>query len=248
MARWNALYQEPMPLSPDWGHHRIFSPAAYAHVRQLMTVPIVLQDAMVVGRHFPICWQRFGDQLHLVALIALKPGAVALPPYDELPLAIRAYPFVVPKGGVAIPESYRVDRTIADNPLDIGAPILLDDGKFSDAARIRLHFAAEVGAALPTIDGLSEDLEGLELLEPWPLLFDFGPNGKVERRDLFVLAASQLGRPAVFSLVERYGAEVGVFLGLHRASLYRINWLMAAARKSPPAQIAARSPNIGKAP
>lgn len=237
MSRWQALYESPTPFSAVWGHHRIFAPQAYLAVRNALTVPFVLDEAMGLARFFPLCWQQIEGRVHPVALLALKPGTARWPPYEALPLALRAYPFVIPEGFSGRLENLDVDRAIADQPTDIGAPILLDDGKFSTGARLRLSAAMDMARGLPAIDELTEDLETHGLLEPWPLHFDLGEAGRIARSDLYVLSAARLHHPALYAMIERHGALAGVFLGVHRASLFRINWLLNAAR-TPPAPAA----------
>ncbi|MCA0405426.1 MAG: SapC family protein [Proteobacteria bacterium] len=233
MSRWNALYETPTLFSPEWGQHRIFAPTAYPSVRNVTTVGIAHPEALVLARYFPLCWQRFEDKLRLVALVSLREGYARLPGYDDLPLALRAFPVVVQEALGERLESLWVDKTIADTPKDIGAPILLDDGKLSEAARRRIRYAVDLSRAIPATDELTRDLETHGLLEPWPLKFDLGDAGKVNRTDLAVFSASQLQNPALYKLIERHGVQAGLFIGVHRASLFRINWLIQALRQAP---------------
>lgn len=230
MSSWQTLYEEPTQLTSHWGHHRIFAPESYPSLRAATTVPIIVHEAMLVARNFPICWQKEGDRLRLVALVSAFPGALRVPPFPELPLVFQAYPIMARGDSSRSAGDIWVDRAIPDKPTDIGAPLLMDDHKMSNATRLRVEAASQFDENLGHADDLTDDLMARSLLEPWPLSFDLGNGQRLERHDLMVFSARQLGNPAMFSLIERLGVVVGLFLGLHRASLFRINWLLSHAR------------------
>ncbi|MCA0399829.1 MAG: SapC family protein [Proteobacteria bacterium] len=230
MSFWHPLYEVPARLTEEWGHHRIFAPESYPAIRAVDTVPITFSEGGSLARHVPLCWRRDDDRLRLVALLGLRPDCRRVLPYEELPLAIRGYPFVVPNNDTISRREIWVDRAIADKPTDMGAPLVLDDGKLSKAAQMRAQNVLQLAYEAAATEALGDELTEAGLLEPWPLEFDLGGGKKFRRSDLFVLSAARLSDPAFFGLIERHGASAGLLLGYHRASLFRINWLLADAR------------------
>jgi hypothetical protein len=231
MHGWNTLYEKPTVLTAEWGHQRIYAPHAYARIREATDAPIVLGEAAQLAQFYPICWRMEGESPILSVLRSLLPGGRGhyggTPP---LPLSLQAYPFIIPDARAIEQQQLLVDDSIADQPTDIGAPIILDSGRMSSGALTRARNALQIGRALPATSRLGQDLLQAGLLEPWPLKFDLGEGKSAERNDLMVLSASHLGNSAVFTLVSRHGAPAGVFLGLHRLSLFRISTLLQLAK------------------
>src|SRR6185369_2199867 len=95
-----SLYENYRPLELSDGDKRIFAPIAYPQVRRAQLVPIVHIEALNLAAWFPICWQIKETSAVLVVLRSLlrdgsrqPSGSPELP--ASLPLALRAYPFVV---------------------------------------------------------------------------------------------------------------------------------------------------------
>lgn len=232
MSPWSVLYEAPRLLTSEWGHHRIFAPEAYPAIRALREVAILAREAPVIARTVPICWRREQGRYRLVALMALREQATVLPPYGDLPMAVQAYPFVVPDEDMLSQRQIWVDSAIADRPTDVGAPLVMADGRLSNAARMRGEMAIQLAKGQNDTDDLCDDLAEEGLLEPWPLKFDVGHGETVDIDGLFVLKASRLQDPVWFTLVERHGIGAGMLVANHRLSLFRINWLLANARNA----------------
>jgi hypothetical protein len=143
---------------------------------------------------------------------------------------MEAYPFIVQPPNAIERQQLLVDRVFADHPTDMGAPIILENGRLSRGALMRAKLSLEATRNLTATWALSEDLSRMGFLEPWPLKFDLAPGRAIERLDLFVLSAARLGQASLYRLIETHGPEVGVFLGIHRISLFRINSLLQLAK------------------
>lgn len=235
MLGWSSLYEKPTALTPSWGHQRIYSPYAYASIRHGTVAPIILAEAMALAQYYPVCWRLEGDFPVLSVLRSLLPNGLGhYGPRIPLPLGAQVYPFVVPDAEAFVQQRLLVDDVIADQPTDIGAPLILDTGRMSPAALSRSRNALLLGRALPATVALSWDLMKAGMLESWPLRFDLGRNGKVDRQDLMVLSASKLSSPALFTLIQKHSASAGLFLGFHRLSLFRISALLQLAKAADP--------------
>jgi hypothetical protein len=237
MVAVDTLYENPTILGVATGHHRIFSQVSYKLVRELQFAPAVLVEAGHLARMFPLCWRKTAAGPVLVALRSLLPdGSGQSPdaPMHEslLPLVLQCFPLVVPGADAIMQQQVLFDSTIADSPTDIGAPLLMGDGRLSRAALDRAKKAISVARALPATEALTTDLAAAGLLEPWPLRFDLGHGHKVAIEDLLVVAASRLRYEEVSTIVSRHGVGVGLFLSLHRASLFRATNLLAAAKQA----------------
>jgi hypothetical protein len=237
MQGWAALYEQATALTPEWGHHRIFAPVAYRMVRERPVVPISHTEAFGLARAFPICWQTSPGGATLVVLRSLVADAAAVPAgvrqvVSLLPHALQAFPIVVPADAQAIAARIRVDRVVADAPTDVGAPLMMGDGRLSRAAAARARLALKLGRSLEATRDLSERLESAGLLEPWPLDFDLGDNRRATMDGLAVLSRERLDDPVLYAIVARHGIDAGLFLAAHRLSLFRTASLVAAARQA----------------
>jgi len=229
-----SLYDNIRALDRSSGESRIFAPAAYARVRTAQIVPVVHIEVLNVARWFPLCWQSVGGTVNFVALRSLfddgtrqlaGSGAMA-----ALPLALRAYPFVVGTGYSA--DTHLLDTDIPDHPSDVGAPIMAASGKASAGALLKLRAKTAFDEALPLTQAMTEALVAGNLLEPWPL--DFEIDGKtIGVPDLLVLRPGEATSPAMFQFMETFGAPAAVLLGAHRISLFRAGILFQAARNAP---------------
>lgn len=237
MLAIDALYEEPRILSAATGHHRIFTQAAYKLVRNLQFVPAVIGEAGYLARLFPLCWRLSEEGPVLIALRSLLPdgrGGAPDAPLQEslLPLLLQAFPLIVPDARTLAEQRVLFDGTIADQPSDIGAPLLMSDGRLGRAAIARARKAISVAQALPATLAVGESLMSAGLLEPWPLKFDLGHGEHVIIEDLMVLSNAALRSDELIGIVMRHGIGVGLFLSLHRASLFRIGNLLVAARRA----------------
>lgn len=237
MVAVDTLYEHPTVLDVATGHQRIFSQVSYKLVRELQFAPAVLMEAGQLARLFPLCWRMTGGVPILGALRSFLPGGAGQSPDAPmhealLPLVLQCFPLVVPSSEALMQQQVLFDATIADSPTDIGAPLLMGDGRLSRAAMARAKKAITFARAQPATDALSADLATAGLFEPWPLRFDLGHGEKVEIDDLLVVAASRLRADEVSTIVSRHGVGAGLFLSLHRASLFRASHLLAAAKQA----------------
>ncbi|WP_342362791.1 SapC family protein [Terrarubrum flagellatum] len=242
MDAWAQLYEAPAALSKDWGHHRIYAPAAYRLVRTASLIPIVHAEILALATLFPTCWATTPSGPVLSVLRTLLPDGAGIPGGEKgavsaLPLAFQAYPIVTPHEEGVEPQRIFVDRAIADAPTDIGAPLMLTDGRLARATAARARTALQAGRALPATRALSRFLHEEGLLEPWPLRFDLGEGESVDIDHLMVLSRARLDDPAVYKAIRSFGIEAALFMSTHRLSLFRVSGLLSAAK----AAIAARA-------
>lgn len=234
---WSALYEQPAAMTADWGHHRIYAPAAYRRVLAQALVPIVHSEAIDLAHTFPTCWESTADGPVLSVLRSLAPDGSAIPggtraALASLPLAFQAYPVVVPSSEDAMQRRVVVDRVIAEQPTDIGAPLMMGDGRVSRAMAGRTRIALRAGRALPVTRALTAHLQEAGLLEPWPLRFDLGAGEAVDIRTLSVLTRSRLDDGRVYRAIAEFGVDAALFLSAHRLSLFKISALLWAARQA----------------
>lgn len=231
------LYERPTLLSRDTGHQRIYAQVAYKAVRDLPFSPIAIEESFGLARLFPLCWRRDGDVPVLGVLRSLLGNGQGHPadvPMQEalLPLLLQCYPIILPDSEAIARQQLQFDDAIADRPADVGAPLLMADGHLSRAAMIRAKRAVALAHALAETAALSRDLEAAGLLEAWPLDFDLGQGRRARVDDLLVVSSARLHLPELADIIARHGPIAGLCLSLHRASLYRVNALLQAARRS----------------
>ncbi len=226
------LYDRPTVLTAERGHERIYSAQSYKRIRELPDVPALLSEATQLAAVFPLCWKIVDDRPVLVALRSLLPEGMGHYADDraQLPLLVQTYPFVVPDPHSIEQQQLVVDQTIPDKPSDLGAPIILDNGRMSRGALFRARLALHVAQTFPATEDLSCELHQSDFLEPWPLRFDLGDHRHAVREDLYVIDAKKLNDPRLFRIVARHGVEAGLFLGLHRLSLFRASALLQLAK------------------
>jgi hypothetical protein len=233
----DGFYERPTVLSAATGHTRIFAQAAYRSVRECAFVPVVLSEVERLARLFPLCWRIGTGVAAFGALRSLlddgrghPPDAAPLEPL--LPLVLQAFPIIVPGEEDVARQQLLFDATIADDPRDVGAPLLMPEGHLSRAAMGRAQKAIAIARVMADVEALSRDLLAAGLLEPWPLNFDLGQGREVAIDDLMVLSAARLDEDELAGIVAAHGALAGLALSLHRASLYRIGTLLGAARRA----------------
>src|SRR5438552_1720936 len=145
-----SLYESVRPFDPRDGSMRIFAPVSYSLVRSAQFVPVVHVEAFSIAHWFPLCWLKRDGHTTLVALRTLRSNGSGQPPGSpgaaaSLPLALRAYPFVVGAGG---DDQHFVDAAIPDSPSDVGAPIMTEAGKAGPGAQLKLQALAAFDHAL----------------------------------------------------------------------------------------------------
>jgi SapC len=234
MPDFSDLYERPLELTAEWGHHRIYAPQAYAKIRTARTLPIVLQEAASLAQWYPVCWRQRASGMELVALMHLLPDdrrrLAAI--QGGFPLIAQAYPYVVPSTAEIERKQLFVDRSIADRPTDIGAPLVLDTGRLSKASLVRARTAYQAGRAMQETRFLTADLEAAGFFEPWPLRFDLENGCRIDIDDLFVISAKKFSDPLLYPLVQSYGPDAGLFLAYSRISLFRTMNLIATAKSA----------------
>jgi hypothetical protein len=149
-------------------------------------------------------------------------------------LALQAYPFVVGRG--AMPDAVRgdgagimLDDVIADEPTDVGAPILTPQGKLTRGAEVRLQAAAAFTNGLEFTEALTDALVAEECLERWQIDPAALPQ-EASVPDLLVIAPAERVAARLFQVVRRLGASAGTFISVHRISLFRISVLVQGAK------------------
>jgi hypothetical protein len=233
MDFWSRLYEAPEVLTADWGHHRIYAPVAYPVVRTSCLVPIVHTEVLDLARLFPVCWAMSPSGPELCVLRSLLTNGRAMPATRmlaaALPRVFHAYPVVVPHDDGLAAGPISVDTAIADEPGDVGAPLMTADGRPTRAVSMRVRTATETGRTLPTTRALSRALYESGLLEPWPLEFGLGEDA-ADLGELMVISRARLGDPGVYKAIVGFGADAALFLSAHWLSLFRISALLSAAK------------------
>jgi hypothetical protein len=228
----SSIYACVRPFDPQDGNARIFAPVSYSLVRHAQLVPIVHSEVLSLARWFPVCWLMPDTVATAVVVRTLRSDGTGQPAGSpdsmaSLPLALRAYPFVV---GAAAGEQHFLDATIPDAPSDIGAPIMSPAGKAGPGAQLKLQAQAAFDQALPLSQAMTDHLVANDLLERWPLDFDIdGEQVKVD--DLFVLKSSELASEKMHQFIESFGVIAATFLGAHRISLFRAGILVQSAKR-----------------
>lgn len=232
------LYERPTLLSRTTGHQRIFAQIAYKTVRELQFAPVACEEVFGMAGLYPLCWRRGVGQAPVLGVLrSLLPEGEGQPvdvPLQEnrLPLLLQCYPIILPDSQSMTQQALYFDDVIADKPGDVGAPLLMADGHLSRAALIRAKRAVALAHALADTDALSRDLDAAGLFEAWTLDFDLGRGRRVRIDDYLVLSAAKLHVAELAEIIAAHGSVAGLCLSLHRASLYRVNALLQAARRA----------------
>lgn len=227
------LYENIRAFNASDGSVRIFAPVSYSIVRHAQIVPIVHIEALNLAHWFPVCWRiRDGIGALVVLRTLLSDGSRQPSGSPEsptsLPLALRAYPFVVGANDDQH-DVHLLEAAIPDEPSDVGAPIMTMAGNAGTGARLKLQAKAAFDHALPLSKAMTEDLIRGGLLEPWPLQFEID-GATIGVTDLFVVKQDKLTSPRMLQFIETFGAAATVFLGAHRISLFRAGILLQAAK------------------
>lgn len=231
------LYNSYGPLTAAQGKTRIYAPIAYTVVRNARAVPIVHIESFSMAAWFPICWKAAQPQPILIVLRTLwedgshqPAGSPAVP--ASLPLALRAYPFVVNAGDGNGPDTQiLVEEAIPDQPSDVGATILTPDGKPGRGTEMKLRAASAFRSALPLTEEMSDELSRGNLFEPWPLRAECDGTTKTVE-DMLVVRPSEFQSAKIFRFIQKFGPAGATLLGAHRISLFRAGNLFQAAKSA----------------
>lgn len=235
MIYWKELHESPRRLTSNWGHCRIFAPEAYELVRTLQLVPIVHAEALSLAAYFPIVWRVRNGEAVLCVLRSLLAGGLGHPVKpthagDALPLALRGFPVIATAPTTGGDEIW-VDDVVADRPTDIGAPILMEDGRLSRGAAQRVQAIARLRHAIDMTHRLTAALTSRRLLEAWPLDFEQASGGqRIRFDDLMVVRPLASPDPVLIEHLREFGVDGATFIAAHRISLFRISILLRAAR------------------
>ena len=228
------LYEQFAPLTAAQGDMRIYAPIAYPKVRLAQFVPIVHIECFALAAWFPICWKANERRPTLIVLRTLREDGSGQPVGSpgvavSLPLALRAYPFVVnaDRQGSAL-----IEDATPDNPTDIGATILKPDGKPGRGTEMRLRAAEGFRQALPLTEEMTDALFSEDLLEPWRLNFD-NEGRMIAVENMLIVRQNELRSAKIFQFIQKFGALGAAFLGAHRISLFRAGTLLHAAKSTP---------------
>lgn len=230
-------YDRPIALQGDVGKRRIFSPFAYARVRHTAAVEISLSEAERYAAYYPIAWQRIADQVFRLVVVRslLHDGrghyAGALTTLSFLPALCAAYPFLLAEQPDHLNGAdYLVDDVIADEPTDVGAPIIMLDGRPSRATEQRLQLLERHRRQIAPTSRLNARLAAADLLEPWALKFDDVEGTRLEVPNLWILKQGTIETGAYAPVLGELGSRAAWLLGLHRVSIFRAGQLLANAR------------------
>jgi hypothetical protein len=232
LDRFAALYDNPEKLSAGFAHERIYAPQSYALVRELQIVPAVHVEALAMAAWFPVCWRHGPHGPELVILRSLSPVADGLQPRGaprqpaSLPLALRSYPVAI-HADLGQRGAIMVERAIADQPTDMGAPMALPDGRPSRGLQNRYRTALIARQAAEATSAMTRALDEVGAFQSWPLCFATSA-GEVAVDGLLHASGEVLDGPHGRALLQRFGVDIAVLLSAHRLSLFRIGELRAA--------------------
>lgn len=229
-------YIQPILLAGDVLKQRIFSPVAYAVVRNANVMAIAPVEAPRFAGHYPIAWRKRADRYELVVVRSLLVDGRGHAPGTQttltfIPLLARCYPFLYDTTReLQAGRPKHVDMAVADQPTDIGAPIALPDGRPSKATAQRI---AQLDAAAPSFAqsiAIAAWLAKADLFEPWPLHFEDVEGETLDVPDLWIVRQNAVDTGALAPLMRAHGMIAADLVGLHRLSLYRAGMLLAQAR------------------
>jgi hypothetical protein len=228
------IYTKLIPVDLKVGRRRIFAQRSYSPVRECQRVPVVHNEALELAAWFPVVWYRRGDGgANFVALRTLLPGGRGHPVGSpgiagSLPLMLKAYP-IGPRRDSS-PHIIFIDDVVADQPTDIGAPILGRSGAPNTGAKQRIEAMTQFQAALPATLEMTRALEELDLLVPWNLDFPDDPHLGSFPGYLTVKPDAQESS-AFVPFVRRFGLEGLRLISAHSLSLFRAGILYRRAKQ-----------------
>lgn len=231
-----SLYQRLEPVRTGTFSAGVHDRSAYAHLADVMTVPIVLVEFAHLSRMFPLLWQRDDASYAPLALTAVLPGANPLARTGvniPAPLLWRAYPFAAHMTADQ-PASARmlVDRASAAEG-SISDPIWDDNGRLSERA-LRAAEALRVACSdRERTREISKAMADHGLLQPWRGALRFR-DGDISLAGLLACGPDAEAKAEAHGLTARFGLVVPWLIELHRASLHRLQILAMAPRRPVP--------------
>lgn len=240
------IYDKPVPFNRDHAKRRIFSPIAYAHIRNAQVLPVTMHEAGRYTAFYPIVWQQQSEGYSLVIVRSLFGDGrghlkAAQTAYAFLPLLMRAYPFLPPDERVDPEAAFWIDDSVPDSPTDIGSPICLENGRLARASEQRLEFLDQYRKEAGQTEKFTSALVKSQQLEPWALAFDVEGH-RLSVPDLWIIKQAEVTTGAFSELMLEFGVEAAYLLGWHRLSLFRAGQLLARARA------ALRQPGLSTTP
>jgi SapC len=230
-----SIYEKPVTPTPAHGDMRIFAPIAYPAVRRAQMVPIVHLEAIALAAWFPICWFAGGQRPTLVVLRTLHADGSRQPAGSpnasaSLPLMLKAYPFVAGQVDPSVHGSWLlIDDVVADQPTDVGAPMLMPDRQMGRGTEMRMRAVSAFNQALPLTEAMTDALLTHDCLEPWALEVQIGSD-LIKVPDLLVIRGADFRSSKIFRFIKEFGPVGASFLGAHRISLFRAGVLSQVAR------------------
>lgn len=228
------IYTKLIPVDLKVGRRRIFAQRSYPAVRESQRIPVVHSEALELAAWFPVVWHRgAGEGANFVALRTLLPGGRGHPVGSpaiagSLPLLLKAYPFG-PRRSSA-PDVILIDDVVADQPTDIGAPILGKSGAPNIGAKQRIAAMRQFQAALPETLEMTRTLEELDLLVPWNL--DFPDDAHLGSFPGYLtVKPGALESSAFVPFARRFGLEGLRLISAHSLSLFRAGILYRRAKQ-----------------
>lgn len=231
-------YEQPIPLAGEVLKQRIFSPLAYAQVRNANVMAIAAAEAARFAGHYPIAWRKRGKTFELSVVRSLLADGRGHAPGTQttltfIPALARAYPFLYdPERGPQVGRPKFVDGSIADKPNDIGAPIVLADGRPSKATVQRVATLDATAPSFAESAAIATYLAEADLFEPWPLHFEDVEGQTLDVADLWIVRQDIINTGKLAPLLRLHGIIAADLIGLHRISLYRAGMLLAQARSA----------------
>jgi SapC len=247
-------YRQPSPITPEILASRIFSPFAYRLIRHAAVVPITLDEAPRLCEWFAICWRGEAPHVQLVVVRGLLQDGLGMPQaallsLHALPGLCLAYPFMFepdrePSGGHA----YWLDRELADQPTDAGAPISEPDGRPSKGTLLRTRSLEAIAANWPATREVTAMLTAHDAFEPWaPTAHVPAPASVIEDR-LWVIKPAVFDNPKFRIALASHGADAMRMIVAHRFSLFRAASLIGLARTAAAALPAAAAVAVEATP
>jgi hypothetical protein len=229
------MYRQPVVLTPERAHTRIFAPIAYEVPRKAQIVPIVAEEAASLAAWFPVVWQRIEDRFRLVAVRSMLSDGAGQPSGSprtaaSLPLLLRAYPFLLDQEGGE--RRVLFDDVIADEPTDVGAPIMTVSGQLSRGSTVRLQMLSRFAKAQGATEDITIRLAAGGLLEPWRFEHKAENGQTLAVPDLFMLRSDAASQTRLRSVIRAAGAPAVALLGAPRLSLFRAGPLVRAALRA----------------
>lgn len=234
-----ALFTSPRPLSPGTVSEVALPLADYAHLRDLLLLPVVHVECSTLARHLPLVFARNDSSISLCAMLGLRAGRTILSaPHGSraaaLPLLLSAFPL-----GLGGKDDAGRMRLVAEqppgSPLSALVPAFAPDGSLAPVLQDKADRLWVYAAAQNATESMLAALDAASALAPWRLRLVFD-DGETEVGDLLTIAPGFLESPRYLELVAQYGSELVELVEHHYLSKSRIAQLAELAGATAPAQ------------